>query len=179
MLIYGTRSAVDSVLGRMVSTGYIHRLARGVFVRDLSGKPTLAQIVEAKLKAFGGKIAVHAKKILGSFRLANGNYDYTFAKNGSSSSFDTIEGRVFLKNQCARKMKLYQQEAGRAAITLWHLRKSWIDGAVDIVTASFNRSDKEALLLSAVLKPAWLTDKCSHRYPKRLICVRNPFFSTD
>ena len=179
MLIYGKRKAVDSALGRLVSTGYIHRLARGVFVRDLSDKPTLVQIVEAKLKAFGGKIAIHAKKILSSFHLEIGDYAYTFAKNGSSSSFDTIEGRAILKNQCARKMKLYQEEIGKAAIALWHLRDKWIDGAVDFVTASFNRSDREVLLLSSALKPAWLTAECSHRYPKRLVCVRNPFFSTD
>jgi hypothetical protein len=179
MLIYGTRKGVDSALGRLVSTGYIHRLARGVFVRDLSDEPTLVQIVEAKLKAFGGKIAIHAKKILCSFHLETGDYAYTFAKNGSSSSFDTIHGRAVLKNQCARKMRLYQQEIGKAAIALWHLRDKWFDGAVDVVTASFNRSDKEMLLLSSVLKPAWLTAECSHRYSKRLVCARNPFFATD
>jgi hypothetical protein len=139
MLIYGNRSAVDSALSRLVSEGYIYRLARGVFVRDLSGKPTLAQIVEAKLKAFGGKIAVHGINILSSFDLAKKDA-YTFAKNGSSSSFDTIRGRAILKNQCARKMKLYIEEAGRAAIALWHHRKDWIDRAVDVVTASFKRT---------------------------------------
>jgi hypothetical protein len=170
---------VDSALGRLVSTGYIHRLARGVFVRDLSDQPTLVQIVDAKLKAFGGKIAIHAKKILSSFHLETGDYAYTFAKNGSSSSFDTIEGRAILKNQCARKMKLYQEDIGKAAITLWHLRDKWFAGAVDVVTASFNRADKQMFLLSSALKPAWLTAECGHRYSKRLVCVRNPFFETD
>jgi hypothetical protein len=179
MLIYGARKSVDSALGRLVSTGYIHRLARGVFVRDLSDQPTLVQIVDAKLKAFGGKIAIHAKKILNSFHLETGDYAYTFAKNGSSSSFDTIKGRAILKNQCARKMKLYQEDIGKAAITLWHLRDKWFAGAVDVVTASFNRADKQMFLLSSALKPAWLTAECGHRYSKRLVCVRNPFFETD
>ena len=176
MLIYGNRSAVDSALSRLVSEGYIYRLARGVFVRDLSGKPTLAQIVEAKLNAFGGKIAVHGINILSSFDLAKKDA-YTFAKNGSSSSFDTIRGRAILKNQCARKMKLYIEAAGRAAIALWHHRKDWIDRAVDVVTASFKRTDREMLLLSSALKPAWLTSECRYRYPKPVICVQNPFLS--
>jgi len=29
---------------------------------------------------------------------------------------NTIEGRAILKNQCARKMKLYQEDIGKAAI---------------------------------------------------------------
>ncbi len=164
MLIYGTRSAIDSALSRMVANGQIFRLARGVFVKSLSGKPTLAQIVEAKLKAFGGKIAVHGMNILSSFYLARKD-PYTFAKNGSSRSFETIRGRAILKNQCARKMKLYIEEAGRAAIALWHHRKDWIDRAVDVVTASFKRTDREMLLLSSALKPAWLTAECRYRYP--------------
>ena len=176
MLIYGTRSAIDSALSRMVANGQIFRLARGVFVKSLSGKPTLAQIVEAKLKAFSGKIAVHAKNILSSFHLAKED-SHTFAKNGSSSSFDTIRGRAILKNQCARKMRLYQEEAGRAAIALWHLRDYWIDRAVDVVTALFKRSDKEVLLLASSLMPAWLNNECRHRYPKLVICVKNPFLS--
>ena len=101
MLIYGSRKAVDSCLGRLVTSGEIHRLARGVFVRDRSGNPTMTQIVEAKLKAWSGKVAIHAKKILTGFNLTTGDYDHTFVKNGSSSSFQTVRGRAYLKNQCA------------------------------------------------------------------------------
>ncbi len=176
MLIYGTRSAVDSALSRMVSCGHINRLARGVFVKDLSGNPTLAQIVEAKLKAFGGKIVVHAKNILSLFHLAEEDQN-TFAKNGSSSSFGTIRGRAILKNQCARKMQLYVEEAGRAARCLWQLGDAWRNGAVDVVTASFNRSDRQMLLFSAALMPAWLSWECLHRYPKPVVCVTNPFYA--
>jgi hypothetical protein len=178
MLMYGCRKAVDSALGRLVGSGVIHRLARGVFVRDLSANPTLVQIVEAKLKAWSGKVAIHAKKILGSFQLETGYYDNVFVKDGSSSSFHTIRGRAYLKNQCARKMRLYQDEVGKMAMALWHLREKFFSGAVDILTASFNRKDREMLKLSASLKPAWLTAGCAHRYPVSDVCVKNPFCET-
>jgi hypothetical protein len=175
MLIYGSRSAVDSTLGRLVAGGEIYRLARGVFVRDLSANPTLAQIVEAKLKAWSGKVAIHAKKILSSFQLATGYYDHTFVKDGSSSSFHTIRGRAYLKNQCARKMRLYEEEVGRKAMALWHLRENFLSGAVDILTSSFNRKDRERFRLSGLLKPAWLTAACKERYRDPEVCVQNPF----
>jgi hypothetical protein len=175
MLIYGKRKAVDSALGRLVAGGEIHRLARGVFVRDLSANPTMVQIVEAKLKAWSGKVAIHAKKILSSFRLAPGNYDNLFVKDGSSSSFLTICGRAYFKNQCARKMRLYEDQVGRTAMAMWHLRTKFFSGAVDVLTASFNRRDRERLMLSASLKPAWLVYECFHRYPEPEVCVQNPF----
>ena len=176
MLMYGKRKAVDSALGRLVGDGVIHRLARGVFVRDLSADPTMVQIVEAKLKAWSGTVAIHAKKILGSFHLETGYYDNVFVKDGSSSSFDTIRGRVFMKNQCARKMRLYQDKVGKVAMALWHLRTNFSGKAVDILTANFNRKDREMFKFSASLKPAWLTEACAYRYPDTDVCVDNPFF---
>jgi hypothetical protein len=175
MLMYGIRKSVDSALGRLVADGVIHRLARGVFVRDLSADPTMVQIVEAKLKAWSGTVAVHAKNILGIFHLETGRYDNVFVKDGSSSSFHTIRGRAYFKNQCARKMRLYEEEVGRKAMALWHLRTKFFSGAVDILTASFNRKDRELFKLSASLKPAWLTAQCAHRYPDSDVCVKNPF----
>ncbi len=179
MLIYGPRKTVDSALWRMVSTKEIYRLARGVFVKSLSGNPTLQQIVEAKLKAFCGRIAIHASKILSVFRITSGDIDFTFAKDGSSSSFETIKGRAILKNQCARKMRLYKDEVGRAAMAMWHLGDDFIDGAVDALTASFNRTDRLKFLLAASVKPTWLVNASAHRYPDSVICLRNPFIETS
>jgi hypothetical protein len=174
MLIYGIRSSVDSVLSRLVRSGRIHRLARGVFVRSLAGNPTLAQIVEAKVEAFCGAVVVHAVNILSKVFLAR-ERTHTFAKEGSSSSFETIHGRAILKNQCARKMRLYQSEAGKAARALWHLDDDWVERAVDIATASFTRTDREMFLLASSLMPAWLVKSSKHRFPDRDICLRNPF----
>jgi hypothetical protein len=179
MLIYAPRKSVDSALWRMVKNKEIYRLARGVFVKNLSGDPTLQQIVEAKLKAFCGKIAIHASKILSAFFVAEDDVDFTFAKDGSSSSFETIKGRAILKNQCARKMRLYQEEAGRAAMALWHRGNNSYSDGVDTVTASFNRTDRLRFLLAASLKPAWLVNVSAHRYPDTVICLRNPFFETS
>ncbi len=50
-LSYGTRSAIDQTLSRLVKSGFICRLAPGVFARELSKEFTPLEIRTAKLKS--------------------------------------------------------------------------------------------------------------------------------
>ena len=53
MLVYGLRSAVDSALARMVSDGLIFRLARGVYIQDVTKLPSAFEIAQVKVRGFG------------------------------------------------------------------------------------------------------------------------------
>jgi hypothetical protein len=75
-------------------------------------------------------------------------------------------------------MRLYQEKVGRAAMGLWQLGDDFFSGAVDTLTESFNRADRQMFWLAASLKPAWLVNASAHRYPDTMICVRNPFLET-
>lgn len=61
LLSYGRRSAVDKTLVLMVQSGYLTRLAFGVFVITHTSKPfyTVAEIVERKALAFGKVLYIH------------------------------------------------------------------------------------------------------------------------
>jgi hypothetical protein len=61
LLSYGRRSAVDKTLVLMVQSGYLTRLAYGVFVVSHTSKPfyTVAEIVERKALAFGKVLYIH------------------------------------------------------------------------------------------------------------------------
>lgn len=61
LLSYGRRSAVDKTLVLMVQSGYLTRLAFGVFVVTHTSKPfyTVAEIVERKALAFGKVLYIH------------------------------------------------------------------------------------------------------------------------
>ena len=120
MLIYGTRSAVDVALHRLVKSGFIVRLARGVFVQDDSNCPTLLEIVTAKAKAFKMQFAVHAETILHDLKIACSGSASKFAKNGHSSSFLTIHGRVVFQGTCGRKLHLANSRVGKIIYALWH-----------------------------------------------------------
>src|SRR5450432_2013058 len=152
MLIYGSRSAVDSALHRMVQSNFIIRLARGVFVRDDSSNPTIAEIAEAKAKAFGIKIARHAETILRDLNLTTKASAAVFAKTGHSSSFWTIRGRVRLKGICQKKMSLCRTPVGRVIYALWHWGRRRCS-FTDVMSAckTFGRTQREQFWLSGSL----------------------------
>ena len=50
-LIYGTRTAVDQTLCRLVKDGFIVRLARGVFAKDCCKKYSDLEIYTARVKS--------------------------------------------------------------------------------------------------------------------------------
>ncbi len=180
MLIYGTRAAVDSALCRMVGSGFIVRLARGVFVRDDSKEPTMAEIVKAKLQSFQSYVSAHAESILFDLSMVFFGDTNTFAKYGSSSSFATVRGRAYLKNICGRKMSLCQTLVGRMVYALWYLgmqTQSCSDKAIDAATADFNRQERELFWMAGSLMPAWLNSCCAYRYPSARIVKDNPFQS--
>jgi hypothetical protein len=172
MLIYGTRSAVDAALHRMVKSQFIVRLARGVFVRDESCRPSLSEIVAAKAKAFGIKIVKHAETMLQELKIRQHGDDSIFAKNGSSSSFWTIRGRAYLKSMSARKIDLCETKVGRIIYALWHLGLNGCSRS-DVWLASNNlgRSERNQLWLATSKMPDWLSRICRPHYSAGHITV--------
>lgn len=166
MLIYGTRSAVDAALHRMVKSGFIYRLARGVFVRDASCKPSLLQIVEAKARAFKVRIEKHAETLLREFRIAGGYSSNTFARSGHSSTFETVLGRVYLKGICEKKLHLIDTKVGRIIYALWYWGKQGLLSHVRLAAGTLRRTEREDLWLAGAIMPAWLNALLKHRYPQ-------------
>jgi hypothetical protein len=178
VLIYGKRAAVDSALSRMVSGGFITRLAQGVFVRDASEEPTMADVVRAKLQAYQSCVGIHAANILHELSIFMFGNEMTFAKFGSSSSFNTYKGRAYVKNVCGRKMSLCQILAGRMAYALWYLGKGSpriLGQAIALSTENLNKRDRELFWMAGALMPAWLNDSLQKRYPSTRIVINNPF----
>jgi hypothetical protein len=71
LLSYGRRSAVDKTLVLMVQSGYLTRLAFGVFVVTHTSKAfyTVAEIVERKALAFGKVLYIHGS----NFKIKRGS----------------------------------------------------------------------------------------------------------
>lgn len=169
LLPYGTRSAVDQTTYRMVHSGFLIRLARGVFVRSLAGKPTLKQIAEAKMAAFGKILLTYGDDLLRQFNIPfnYSGFDTEFAINGHSSSFWARDGLIVLKGIGPRKVKLCQTKVGRAAYALWHIGDGRC-GANDVwlATRNFGRTERAEFRRAGDLMPAWLNYECLFRYPE-------------
>jgi hypothetical protein len=171
LLQYGTRGAVDQVLYRMVKTGFIFRLARGIFIRDASKAPSAKQIAQFKAETFGGTVFPHAEKVLNDLEIQSKpkREYFRFVVNRRSSSFQTYKGRVVLQGIGVRKAKLCEHDAGRVLYALWYLGDRIC--TKDIVASAINgfgRTDREELRRSSALMPAWLHHMCMYKYKGKM-----------
>ena len=158
-LSYGSRRAVDQALFRMVRSGWIVRVARGVFVKQGTKLPSVLEIASAKAKAFGKQITRHCADLASDLVLtARGTTELTFATSGCTSSFLAGDTRVQMKHIGPRKTVLGDTKAGRAIRALWHLGQAACT-AYHVSTAhrSFSRTDYEEFRRSAAWMPAWMT----------------------
>ncbi|HEY9784033.1 MAG TPA: DUF6088 family protein [Candidatus Obscuribacterales bacterium] len=158
LLHFGRRSAVDQTLYRLVKSGFIVRVARGLFIRDGSAILSTAEVAAAKAKAFGRKIISHGLDAAHAMGLvANGNSHPVFSTDGHSTSFQFGCVRIELKQICPRKMLLGESTVGLLIRGMWILGPSGIDAKMLRRTmARLRRSDHDQLMASARYMPAWI-----------------------
>ena len=187
VLQYGTRTAVDQCLSRLVRSHFIVRLARGVFTRDPNIKVTIEEIATIKAVAFGRKILDHATKILLELKarkpfdtkqkqysddgteILNSKCKYSpansFAIDGHSSRFQSVLGPVEFHGIAPRKAKLSESKAGRRMYGLWYFGDDdRIATAVKTACRDLNRKDRIDLRRASALMPAWLHHLMLPRY---------------
>jgi hypothetical protein len=164
LLSYGTRSAVDQAVAKLVRLGYIKRLARGVFVRltefrvpDVSA----AEVAETKAAAFGKQILPWgADGCKNSVNDGSGQPQVMFASSGCTSQFRFGDMIVCYRAVSARKFNLGVSKVGRSLRTLWQLGRRLCDAhSVMDAVRGFYRSDFDEIRrpVAASLLPAWLT----------------------
>jgi hypothetical protein len=170
-LNFGLRSAVDRALSRLVRSGIIRRLARGVFAFDPEGLRQYSDFEIAKLKAeaFGRKIAKHPSAIAGELKIDTEDArqqpqdQAIFSTDGHTSKFRVGDRTIHLKRSSTRKMRLANTKAGHAVRALWHLGKRAVSGETVIqALLNFNRLDRLDLKRSTRWIPSWLCDKFTH-----------------
>ncbi len=151
----GKRSTIDNGISRLVNKGLVVRVARGLFVKqgfDLSTL-TIDSIVAAKSKAFGREI------------IPDPDNPGEFLTNGSSSSFDTILGRVTVRGVCPRKMMLARNSLASQLLRIWDglkLNKS-CRRVIDCINSLRNSYRKVTLGRYLRYLPSWITDQLSIR----------------
>jgi len=163
LLSYGTRSAVDQAVSKLIQLGYMKRLARGVFVR-LSGagvpNVSVTEVALAKAAAFGKQILTWSSdrchQLLGKGITES---QTIFASSGCSSQFRFGNVVIRYKAICGRKFKLGDSKAGRTLRSLWQLGWHLCDAhTVADAVSDFYRSDYEEIVRPATgnLLPSWL-----------------------
>ena len=177
-LKFGSRAAVDQALSRLAKSGYIVRVARGVFVKGNSDAPlpSVYEIAKAKAGAFGRKIFAHASDL--ALKLTKYNPKLlspierterpTFVVNACTSSFDSIHGRINFKGTTPRKTPEPISRPKEAIQVLWHLGKHAVTGrVVEDLVLSFTRQEREELHQSGGIVPGWMAPYICrfHKWP--------------
>ena len=174
LLQYGTRNAVDLTLFKLVNTGVIHRVARGVFRRACLSKspPSVLDVARAKAAAFCRKIFnfhdVAAYEMgmtseLPSIESQKRQKDepdgktskVIFYSDGSRTSFKYGAVEIEFRCACPRKRKLVDDRVGKYLKALWFLGPM---GYVQeqFVALGFDRIERRALKAQLIFMPGWL-----------------------
>lgn len=179
LLSYGPRSAVDRAVGRLVSSGVLERIARGVYIKP-SGQYvrfTNAEIANAKARAFAKHTFTHGKTVAIELGLmspdpsqANSTDNSRENANklavvGSTSSFWSVNGRIHLHSTCPKTVALAEHPIGliiRALIALGPKRCTF--QVIQQVKQSLTRLELAMLIGASRWMPAWLSDKACHNY---------------
>jgi hypothetical protein len=171
LLMFGTRTAVDQAVRRLIKVNFMNRLARGVFIKvfffeEINVSP--AEIAFVKAAAFGKRILKNASEILSRFDIqATATSDprqITFVTDGCNSSFRIGEIVVRFKAVCMRKFNLGDNGAAGPLRALWEMgRRAFSKDNSIKITWNLRRSDwqvkSKAEMVS--LLPAWLTEQIS------------------
>ena len=165
-LCYGTRSAVDTALHRLIKKDMIIRVCRGVFIKwtvkafrgDL---PTAQEVAQTKARAFGKEILVHKKDAAAQLGLIeSGNDSPTFATFGRTTSFQFSDQRIKLAHISPKDAKHEDTFTGLFTRALRQL--GWHDQApitIGKLISDKNRKEREMIYQAAAMMPSWISDQ--------------------
>ena len=161
LLCYGYRAAVDQTLYRLVNSGSIKRLARGVFIAShaLGALPTPFQVASAKARAFAKEVFCYgrdAARSLGFHQAAGG--EVVYATNGATSSFVYGGIVIHLRRLAPRKTAMGDGQVGLVIRALWYFGKDQCDQVTTRkATSAFGRNERLEVTRHAGLMPGWMT----------------------
>jgi len=163
-LAFGKRSAVDQALYRLVKIGWIRRLARGVFVKELGYIKdfSIFEIAKAKAEAFGRRIVEQPLFVAEPRTEKYGKRpnEAIFLIDGRSSKFHIDGLKIQFKHVSPRKLKLAETIVGEAARAVWNLGEKLLDSiALMNATDFFNRDERIWFRRNIRWMPAWLSDQ--------------------
>lgn len=170
---YGTRALVDQTLSRLVKSGYIERVVRGVFVRPENSRfvgkvmPEPDKVAETIAKTTGAIIQVHGAEAARQLGLTTQvPTQVVFATSGPSRRVRMGRMEIRLQHVCQRKLALAGRPAGLALAALWCLGKNEVTAAtVKKIRRKLPAAEFEVLKSAKTSMPTWMSDAI-YRYER-------------
>lgn len=160
----GTRASIDQTLSRLIKSGVIERVARGIFVKpEISrfvGKvaPEPIKVVNALAKTSGSIVQIHGAEAARQLGLSTQvPLRAVYSTSGPSRRVRVGAMEIQLKHVCANKLALAGTPGGAALAALWYLgRKGVTPSVVDKIRHKLSSTEFEAL--KSCRKPSWMSD---------------------
>lgn len=162
----GSRAAVDKALSRMVSSGQLRRIGRGLYDRSQS-HPLFGELLPSAdeiARAVAGKGSLriqpsgaYAANLLGLSEQVP--LKLQFLTDGASRTVQVGNQTVVLKHTTPKNMATAGRISGLVIQALRHLKQPNVDEQVIAqMRKRLSHEDKAALLADASLAPAWIAD---------------------
>lgn len=168
-LSLGSRAAVDQALSRLVRSGTIERVARGVYVRPKVSRyagtvmPSVEKVVTAIAAGTGERVQVHGAEAARRFGLTTqAPIRPVFSTSGSDRRLHIGSVVVEFKHTAARKLVLAGRPSGDALAALWYVGKGAVTPeTVEQIRRRLPPDEFRALLDARRVMPAWMATAVS------------------
>lgn len=159
----GTRASVDKALSRMVLSGSLERVARGVYMRpkqsEYTGRKVRAtpiQVMEAVARVRGETIQVHGAEAIRRLGLSTQMQVLpTYYTSGSTREIRIGSAVVRLRHASSHRLQQAGTKVGVALTALLYLGREGLTELVARKVAS-SLSNKEFNILMACRMPEWM-----------------------
>jgi hypothetical protein len=162
----GSRAAIDQALSRLVASGELVRITRGVFVHPNRSRyvgevmPEPLKVAQAIADAHGELIQVHgaeAARLLGlTTQMPLQSMFYTTGRNREIKLGNL---KLTLKHAAKRKLALSGRPAGLALSALWYLGKEHVNTTtIKTIRAKLSPEAFEEFKAETPSMPTWMTD---------------------
>ena len=167
----GSRASVDQALSRLARSGYVTRVARGVYVRPKQNRfvgsvpPEPAEVARAIARSSRAEIQVHGAEAARRFGFSTQvPMRPIFYTSGTSRKLRVGNQPIELRHATPRRLALAGRPAGEALSALWYLGKGHVGPATIVSLRTRLAPEEFAVLRGATnVMPTWMAD-VMHKY---------------
>lgn len=164
----GSRASVDKALSRLVQSGWLERVARGVYMRpkqsEYTGKkvrPSPIAVMEVVAKARGETIQIHDAEAVRRLGLSTQMQVLpTYYTSGSTREIKIGNAVVRLRHASRQRLQQAGTKVGLALVALHYIGKEGL--STEVVSKITNAlSSEELIKLRACKMPEWMRSALS------------------
>jgi hypothetical protein len=165
--VLGPRASVDQAVSRLVRSGHISRVTRGVFVKPKENRyvrglvpPEPSMVAEAVARATGAEIQINGAEAARRFGFSTQvPMRHIFQTTGASRKLRIGAMPLELRRTSPRKLALAGRPAGEALSALWYLGKGQVGaGTVAQLRSRLPPEEFEALTGAVNAMPGWMAE---------------------